>query len=197
MCAYGERENQCRRRRRANPTPASPTPSSANVAGSGTVGTVGTPRSVTRDKSAPSAVASRLTSSAVPASIRTPTEKMPSKSSTGMKNSGKVADKEHTGRQETGELLSNGIWPSRLSNKSIVAVGRAGRHQPCFSSSVPIRPWPSSWQSARAAARLVRSASSLLGAECSVSMQLTEDDLRGLRSQLPDTMDRIDRLIDD
>jgi len=34
-------------------------------------------------------------------------------------------------------------------------------------------------------------------AEGSASMQLTEDDLRGLRSQLPDTMDRIDRLIDD
>ena len=33
--------------------------------------------------------------------------------------------------------------------------------------------------------------------ECSASMQLTEDDLRGFLSQLPDAMDRIDRLIGD
>jgi hypothetical protein len=32
-------------------------------------------------------------------------------------------------------------------------------------------------------------------AECSASMRLTEDDLRGFRSQLPEAMDRIDRLI--
>ena len=34
-------------------------------------------------------------------------------------------------------------------------------------------------------------------AECSTSMHLTEDDLRGFLSQLTDAMDRIDRLIGD